>query len=268
MVEPSSIDEREVGEAPGVEERRRDVGPPAVVQRDAAEQRHRRLDPGLAARRPLRRAGGAGGQDHGAPVLARRRQVGAVVGLDQRLQRPYAVDLAVDDLGVGPGRAAAPLPRCRRPGRRTPRRRPAPWATSRPSTSASCGAGEGGVEVERVGAQLGGGDAGVDEATVVAAHDRDAVALAHPELAQRVGQGVGAGMHLAEGQRPELVDETEAVGRPHGQRGEPAGRSGTPGQQRLARAAPASTGSTGGSRRRPRAPSGRSRRRSRRSSAW
>ena len=39
------------------------------------------------------------------------------------------------------------------------------------------GAGERGVEVEQVGAELGDGDAGVDEAAVVAAHHGDAVAL-------------------------------------------------------------------------------------------
>ena len=48
--------------------------------------------------------------------------------------------------------------------------------------------GERGVEVEDVGAQLGGGDGRVDEEAVVAAHHRDAVALADAHLPQRVGR--------------------------------------------------------------------------------
>ena len=42
---------------------------------------------------------------------------------------------------------------------------------------------------------------------VVAAHQRDRVALADAELGQRAGQRVAAAVHLAEGQLAELVDQ-------------------------------------------------------------
>ena len=68
-------------------------------------------------------------------------------------------------------------------------------------------AGEGGVEVEHVGAQLGGGDAGVDEAAVVAAHDRDAVALpdAHGPRATRAS-ALRRSCSSPKVSAPELVD--------------------------------------------------------------
>ena len=53
------------------------------------------------------------------------------------------------------------------------------------------------VEEQDVGAELGGGHAGVDEAPVVAAHDRDAVALVDAPRRQRAGQRVRATVQLA-----------------------------------------------------------------------
>ena len=58
-------------------------------------------------------------------------------------------------------------------------------------------AGEGGVQVERVGAELGERDRRLDEAAVVAAHDRDAVALADAGVGERVRERVGAAVDLA-----------------------------------------------------------------------
>ena len=79
------------------------------------------------------------------------------------------------------------------------------WITtrgpSRSSTSTSCGPANAVLSSRMSAPQLGGGDAGVDEAAVVAAHHRDAVALADAALGQGPGQGVGAPVHLAEGQR-------------------------------------------------------------------
>ncbi len=83
-------------------------------------------------------------------------------------------------------------------------------------------AGEGGVEVEDVRAELGGGDRGVDEAAVVAAHDGDRAALLDAALGQGVRECVGALVQLAEGERPELVDDADPVGRAEGERGEAA----------------------------------------------
>src|SRR3712207_7399695 len=49
------------------------------------------------------------------------------------------------------------------------------------------------------------------EAAVVAAEDRDAVAVADARLGERVGQRVRALVDLGERERPELVDDREAV---------------------------------------------------------
>ena len=72
------------------------------------------------------------------------------------------------------------------------------------------GARERRVEQQDVGAQLGRGDAGVDEAAVVAAHHRHAVALADAACGQSPSQGVGAPVQLAPGQRALLVDQPDA----------------------------------------------------------
>ena len=53
-------------------------------------------------------------------------------------------------------------------------------------------AGERGVEVEQVGAELGRGHGGLDEAAVVAGHQRDRVALLDPQVLEPAGQRVGA----------------------------------------------------------------------------
>jgi hypothetical protein len=73
-------------------------------------------------------------------------------------------------------------------------------------------AGERGVQVDDVGAELRARDRRLDEAAVVAAHDRDAVALEDSVVAQRVGERVRALVDLAECERPRLVDDRLAVG--------------------------------------------------------
>ena len=80
--------EREVREAPGVEHRRGDHRALARVQRDLRQQRRRRVQRlGLAARRALRRAGRARGEDHDLPRLGGRHHIGRVAALDQLLER-------------------------------------------------------------------------------------------------------------------------------------------------------------------------------------
>ena len=93
------------------------------------------------------------------------------------------------------------------------------------------GPGEGGVEVEQVGAELGNGQRRVDEPTVVAAHDRHRVALADTALGQRAGERVAAAVHLTEGDRPSLVDDAVTIGVEHGHRVEATGGTGAPGGQ-------------------------------------
>ena len=220
----------QVGEAPGVEQRRRDVGAPAVAQRHPREQRHGRVDAGLVARGALRGAGGAGGQDHDAGVPLRAgpgRRRGSRAISDSRVS---------DSSPASPARRPRPR-RCGRRRRALASRSagellvvdddPGPLALEHVD---QLRAGEGGVEVEQVGAELGDRDGGVDEAAVVAAHDRDGVALADPALGQRAGQRVAAPVHLAEGQRAQLVDDADAVGVEHRDRVEPAGGAGAPGR--------------------------------------
>ena len=96
------------------------------------------------------------------------------------------------------------------------------------------GAGEGGVEVEDVGAQLGDRDRGVDEAAVVAAHHRHRVALPHAALGERAGQRVGAAVQLAPGQLAELVDHADLVRGAGREGGEAARRAGAPAHQHAA----------------------------------
>ena len=103
-------------------------------------------------------------------------------------------------------------------------------------------AGERGVQVEDVGAELGGGDAGVHEPPVVAAHDRDAVAGAHAAGAERVREPVAALVQLPEGQLAELVDDAEPVRLQDRHRGEAAGRAGAPADQGRADDGPAWAG--------------------------
>ena len=55
------------------------------------------------------------------------------------------------------------------------------------------GSGEGGVEVEDVGAELGGGDRGVEEATVVATHDRHTVAFVDTQVREGMRQRIRTG---------------------------------------------------------------------------
>ena len=177
---------------------------------------------------PLGVPGGAGGQDDDPARLLRRGEVGRRAFRDQPLQRGRLHVLGVgpgqDVLDVGAGlEERGELLVVDDDGRRLALEH-----------VGQLRAGEGGVEVDDVGAELGGRDAGVDEAAVVAAHDGHAVARADAVLAQRVGERVAALVHLEEGELAELVDEAHLVRRPQRQRGEPARRAGPPLQQRLA----------------------------------
>ena len=159
--------EREVREAPGVEQRGGDVGRPAAAQRHPRQQRDRGVDAGLVARRALGRAGRARGEDDD-PARASRGH--GRVGV-----RSAALDQLLEGRDVASGRRRSR----RRPAGR--RRRTSgeqlgelvvvdehggPLAVEDLDELGAC---ERGVEVEQVGAELGRGDAGVDEAAVVAA---------------------------------------------------------------------------------------------------
>ena len=238
--------EREVREAPGVEERRGDHRPPARLQRDALEQRGDRVERlRLAAARALRRARRARGEDQRLALLGRRREVGGVaVAGDQVLER--AVRRAPSS-GLVPGDEAACGPRL------------AAASTSANSSSKITTTGssrsrdvrelrpaERGVEEQRVRPELVRGDVGLDPAAVVAAHDRDAVARADALGGERVRERVRALVHLAEGERPGLVDDREVVGEAGGGGLEAGGRRRAPADQRAARRGTAGPAAAGG----------------------
>ncbi len=71
--------------------------------------------------------------------------------------------------------------------------------------------GEHRVQVERAGAELGRRDRRLDEAAVVAAHDRDPVAARDPPPGEGAGERVGAPVQLPEGERAALVDQGRVV---------------------------------------------------------
>ena len=85
-----------------------------------------------------------------------------------------------------------------------------------------------------MGAEPRAGDRRVDEAAVVAAHDRDAVAGADAVRGERAGERVGAAVQLAEAERAELVDQRRLVRRSRGGDGDRAGGGGPPAHQRAA----------------------------------
>ena len=86
-------------------------------------------------------------------------------------------------------------------------------------------AGEGRVQVERVGSELRKRKGGLDEAAVVAAHDPHAVALLHAGVRQGGRERVGAAVHLAEGERAELVHDHRLIREARGERDRAGGRA-------------------------------------------
>ena len=201
-------------EPPRVEQRCGDVDHVARLQRDLREVGDNRVDRlGIAARGALRRPGRARREDHGA-ALALRRDDRARIAIGHQLveRRVVAGRLVV------PGHEAlAPVARIleelvellveyERLG------------LLALHDLGQLRAREGGVEVERVGAQLRQRDRRLDEATVVAAHDTDAVTLPEARVRERVRERVRARVHLAVGERAELVDDHRPVRVALGQR--------------------------------------------------
>jgi hypothetical protein len=200
--------EVEVQEAPGVEERGGDHDRVAGAHRDLVEQRRDRIEVlRRLARRPLRRAGGAAREDHEAPALLGRRERRPVAALDEVLEHRV----------VGLLRAVEPRDEALMIlGGLGDQVRELLVVDERDRLLALDDVGdlrgsEGGVEVERVGAELRERHGGLHEAAVVAGQDRDAVARADAVLGEGVGERVGARVDLAVGERAELVDEREAV---------------------------------------------------------
>ena len=83
---------------------------------------------------------------------------------------------------------------------------------SRSATSASCGPENDVLRNSAVRAELRARDDRLDEAAVVAAHDRDVVALVDAVVGERVRERVRALLDLAERELPELVDQRDLVG--------------------------------------------------------
>src|SRR5919106_3754136 len=221
--------EREVGEAPRMEERRGDVRPLSRLQRDPRQERHHRFQRlRVRARGALRGPGRPTRQDGGAPFALGRHDIRGVAGCDQlaegrvrQIVRVVPRDEALAPLG-GVGEQVAELL----------------VVDDRLGLLAAhdlrqLRSGEGGVEVEGVGAQLGERRGCLHEAAVVAAHHRHAVALDDPGVREGVSQRVRALVQLAEGERAELVDDRLLVGKGVRQRDRAGGRAAPPAGQRL-----------------------------------
>ncbi len=209
-----------------MEERRRDHHRLAAAVGDLVDQRRHRKQPvGAGALRALRAPGRPRGEDHEARLVWRRLQVGLVAGGDQGVERRPAgrrvgpTDDALDAAVDAAEQLRELLVVDEHLGRLAPRH------------LGQLRTGEHRVEVEGAGAELGGRKRRLDEAAVVAAHDPDAVAVADAHLREGVGEGVGATMHLLEGQRAALVDQRRLV-RVVNRRGRDAeGRRGAPAQE-------------------------------------
>ena len=176
------------------------------MRREQGRDRVERLR--LAARGALRRAGGAAGEDDRLARLRGRDDVGRVAALDQLLERRVlglALRLAPGDValaavaGVGQhlGELLVVDDRLR---------------LLAVGDVGELRAGERGVEEERVGPELRARDDRLDEAAVVAGHDRHVVALVDAVVGERVGERVRALLDLPERQLPELVDQRDLVG--------------------------------------------------------
>ena len=217
--------------APGVEQRRGDVGRPALAQGHPRQHRHCRIDAGLAPGGSFGGAGRPGGQDHRAGAPGRWRQVAVRSRGDQGLEGRGVVLWRARARGVD--RAVGP--RQDPVGRLGPGEQPGELLVVDDGLRLLAGqhvgqlrAGERGVEVEHVGSELGDCRTRVDEPAVVAAHHRHPVTLADAPGPEGAGKGVAAAVELAEGQRAQLVDQSGAVGVADRQGDETSGRPDAP----------------------------------------
>ncbi len=200
--------EREVREAPGVEQRRGDHRAAARAQRDALEQRRHRVERlRLLAARALRGPGRAGGEDHGLALLGRRREIGRVAVLHQLVERlvgALALRLVPGDVALAALRGR--LEHVAELLVEDDRHRVLALGDV-----GELRAGERRVHEQRVGAQLVRGDVGVDPAAVVAAHDRHRVTGLDALVGERMRERVRTLVQLLEGERAALVDQAQEV---------------------------------------------------------
>ena len=201
--------EREVRKAPRVKHRRRDHRRLARLQRDLREQGRRRLQRvRLRARRTLGRTRRARREDHHPPALGGSAQIGVIAAGDQLFEQRLGRTRA----GLTPGDEALAAPAGLLYQLRELLVVDQCHGVFARDHVGDLRAGEVGVEVQRARPQLRAGDRRLDEAAVVAAHDRDAVAFADAGLPQAPGERVGALLSLAEGERSALVDDRRPVG--------------------------------------------------------
>ena len=202
--------------APGVEQRRRDVRRPAVLERDAGQDRDGRVDAGLATWRALRGAGRAGGQDH-RPGRTRGGLAPCVEAAVDEVLDQVVLDRALrpgdDSVHLDSGAVDQVLELLVVHDRRRLLTR---------AHLAQLRTREGGVEVEDVRAELGERDRHLDHVAVVAAQHGDRVAGLDAAFLERVRQPGAALVDLAPGELAQLVDDADGVGRALRQRLEAA----------------------------------------------
>ena len=204
--------EREVREAPGVEHRRGDHrrarGRAAGSCRDSAAAGS--SDSGWRRWAPFGAAGRAAREDHDAALAARRHR--------GRRRRRCAIRSSSRGSSDGSSASCQAMKRLRplagvvRRGPRTRRRRRSRSGFSRSATSVICGPANAVLRYSAWAPSFEQRDRRVDEAAVVAAHDRDARRPRRSRVRRRrVRQRVRAPVDLGERERPELVDDRGRV---------------------------------------------------------
>ena len=179
--------------------------------RDTFEHRGQRRDVGAAAAaRSLRCAGGTRGEQHDATRLGRTLCAVTPVCLDQSVQGISACHIRIEVLDPRPHHRQAGEPLHGR---------------AQESVELVVGdehvdvlalehvgelwCGETGIEQHRVGAESRHRGDRLDEAAMIAAHDRDGRRARHG--GQRRGQGVGPPVQFTPGDRSGLIDDRDAV---------------------------------------------------------
>ena len=195
-----------VGEAPGVEHRRRVDRDEVGSKGDLREQRPDRVEARHRTVRALRRTRGTGGEDRGAPLLGRGHHVGSVADRDQVVEgRLGKVVLDIASPGDETLITTAGI---------ADERRELIVVDQRGGLLARNDLGdlwarEARVEVQHVGAELRARHRRLDEATMIAAQEGHVVALAQSLIRERVRERVGSLVELPVGELPSLVDEGE-----------------------------------------------------------
>ena len=207
--------EREVREAPRVEHRRGDHRRLARLAAGSVESSAAAgsSDSGCVRRGALRRAGRAAREDHDAALAprggARSDGVAAARSRSSSVRVARALGVAASCQAM---KRLRPVAGVADAAPRTPRRRSSATGSSRSTTSVICGPANAVLRYSAWAPSFEHATVGVDEAAVVAAHDRDAVALARcPRRRSAWASALVRSWTSPKVSVPELVDDRRLV---------------------------------------------------------